>query len=155
MAEQHLDGNELQRFIHSITFQIFKWVTLTLAALLRSRRQNVYIFKILIHLDLLPGEKGWWARPPQELAEPLQWLLIQQASLEVPDPIGVVHLVPPPADCGGHVTSSGVPLHVSCHEVLGLRHDSHVRSIHELEDPTHTASRFISLILEIIYTWLY
>jgi len=74
------------------------------------------------------------------LAEPIQWLFVQQLALEVPQPVCIVDLVTPPADTGGHIATGGVPLNVGCHEMLCLHHDRHVGGVHKLQHSIHAAT---------------
>ena len=44
-------------------------------------------------------------RPPDKLAELLHGAPLQDLALEVPEPVGVVHLVTPPGHTGHHISS--------------------------------------------------
>ena len=44
-------------------------------------------------------------RPPDKLAELLHGAPLQDLALEVPEPVGVVHLVTPPGHAGHHISS--------------------------------------------------
>ena len=83
-------------------------------------------------LDHVLGEQRRRAGSPQQLAELLHGLLVEQLALEVPQPEAVVDLVAPPADGGGDVAAGRVPLDVGGHEVLRGRHDLQVVRVDEL-----------------------
>ena len=77
------------------------------------------------YLEVLRTEGRRGPRSPEELAELVEGLLSEALALEGPEPVGVVHLVPPPGHDGGHVPPCGVPFDVCHHEVLRTVHNLH------------------------------
>ena len=72
-------------------------------------KRNNGIFKI--HEKLVKRKSGekcaalFIPRPPDKLAELLHGAPLQDLALEVPEPVGVVHLVTPPGHTGHHISS--------------------------------------------------
>ena len=70
-----------------------------------------YLF-LCSHRNLCSTQQAGRPWSPEQLAEPLHWLFVEDLALEVPDPEGIVHLMSPPADSRCHIAPSGIPLHI-------------------------------------------
>merc|ERR1719483_1455805 len=91
-------------------------------------------------LDLLTlffAQQRLWPWSPNQLAELLNRRPLEDLSLEVPEPVGIVHLVAPPADPGHDIPASGIPLNIRAHEVLATTHGGEVRGVNKLKNSIH------------------
>jgi hypothetical protein len=75
-----------------------------------------------VYLDSVCGQKCGGTRSPEQLAEAVKRLLVNEAALKVPYPEGVVHLVAPVGHGRAHIATCHVPFHVCGHKVLCQRH---------------------------------
>ena len=88
---------------------LLDFLDLLLGQQCRGPRRSNGIFEIQETLvKILSGEKCdalFIPRPPDKLAELLHGAPLQDLALEVPEPVGVVHLVTPPGHAGHHISS--------------------------------------------------